>query len=373
MSPPAQERGWASLPADLLRDILARLPWSSHPSIAATCKHWRTVVAPFYPAWLSPLLLNVVDVGSTNIRYYSPYYHKIFEVSKTIERPDAMICCSNGHHLTLSYREDDNVIVVRANLINGVIQDLYPLRYGFDFVIYDGEHRMFGISASVNCLIVVRNIEQDGDWSRHWEFSDLVSDEVDFVPSPMTNPVFHHGLLYMLAGDGRLAVYDDSRHNEGFKILDKPTNPGFEYDDFYLFESDEGELMAIFMNRRGTLLSIEKLNEHTMEWEKVDSLEGRALFTGTLMTMMVKTSVKWMQNKVFFPRLYHWPGIIQCDLVDQEGELAFVPKSSMVSQDGGVDGKNIWSCGMGNNETAKFWGSANFDYCIWVNFEKLTP
>ncbi|GJN34092.1 hypothetical protein PR202_gb22731 [Eleusine coracana subsp. coracana] len=116
------------------------------------------------------------------------------------------------------------------------------------------------------------------------------------------------------------------------RILDKPTDPGFEYDDFYLFESDEGELMAIFMNRRETLLSIEKLNEHTMEWEKVGSLEGRALFTGTLMTMMVKTSVKWMQNKVFFPRLYHWPGIIQ---------YAFVPKSPMVSQDGGVDGKNI--------------------------------
>ncbi|GJM98900.1 hypothetical protein PR202_ga15952 [Eleusine coracana subsp. coracana] len=261
MSPPVQERGWSSLPADLLRDILSRLPWSSHPSFAATCKHWSTIVSLFYPAWITPVLLNAVDVGSTRIRYYSPYYHKIFE--------------------------------------------------------------------------------EDGDWSRYWEFSELIHPEPKVKASPMTNPVLHHGLLYMLRKDGRLAVYDDRQHDEGFKILDKPTDPGFKYDDYYLFESDEGDLMAVLVDRRGSPLYVVKLNEDVMEWEKVESLEGRALFTGTLTTMMVKTDVKWIQNKIIFPRLHHWPDVVHCDLVDREGEVAFVPKSTMVSQDGAVQDKSI--------------------------------
>ncbi|TVU09429.1 hypothetical protein EJB05_42901, partial [Eragrostis curvula] len=178
----------------------------------------------------------------------------------------------------------------------------------------------------------------------------------------MTNPVLHHDMLYMLSEDGRLARYDERQHDDGFQILDKPIGFGLECDDFYLLESDEGELMAVLTGCRGSPLHVVKLNEHTMEWEKVESFEGRALFTGTLKTMMVKTNVKWMQNKVVFPRIYHWPDIIYADLIDREGELAFVPKSTMVPQDDGACGNNIWTCGL--HQSAGFWGTTNFDYGI---------
>ncbi|KAF8688315.1 hypothetical protein HU200_042274 [Digitaria exilis] len=204
----------------------------------------------------------------------------------------------------------------------------------------------------MGALYIARAIKShNGGWYR-WEFSESVyTGEPMLKVLPMSNPVLHRGLLYLLGVDGRLAVYDVSRHEEGFKVLDMPNGfGGFECDDYYLFESDEGELMAVLMGHRGP--------------PKVESLEGRALFTGTL----VKAKVRWMQNKIFTPRLYDWPETIRVDLIDKEGELAFVPISTSAAQYGGTTGMNIWSCGLGTQETSKFWETIKVDYSIWFDF-----
>ncbi|KAF8688313.1 hypothetical protein HU200_042271 [Digitaria exilis] len=371
-----QERtGWSSLPADLLVDIVDLLPWSSHPRFAAVCKHWRSAVSPFYPGWLTPVLLNAVDIGCTNLRYYSPYHHKIFEVSSELETPNAKICCTRGRHLTLCQQNDDEITVAHVDLVTGVIRDSYPVDHdSFDFVIYDGERRrMFGISA-VGVLQVVRAIQSDaGGWYR-WEFSEFSPDEPKIIiASPMTSPVIHRGLLYLLGVDGRLAVYDDGRHEQGLVVLDKPKGfGGLDCDDCYLFESDEGELMAVLMGRRGAPVRVVKLNEQEMEWEEVESLQGRALFTGTPTTMMVKTNFEWMQNKIFVPRLHSWPESLQVYLEEREGELAFVPVSTApVEQDGGGTREmGIWSCGLEPqpSSSSEFWETIKFYHSIWVDF-----
>ncbi|CAN6210612.1 unnamed protein product [Urochloa humidicola] len=368
--------GWSSLPVDLLKIILDLLPWSSHPMFAATCMHWRSAVSPFYPAWITPVLLNAAEVGTTNIRYYSPYYHKNFEVAKTLDTPNAKLCCANGRRLTLSQRAGGEFTVVHTNLVTGKICRLFPLEYmSFDFVVYNGgARRMLGITM-IGSLQVYRAIEtddNDGAW-HDWESSDDSGDRPrpPYV-SPMTNPVFHRGLLYMLGVDGRLAVYDDdNRRVEGFRILDMPKGFGFECDGYYLFQSDEGELMAVLMGNRGPPVHVVKLNEQSMEWEEVESLEGRALFTGTLTTTMVKTEIKWMQNKIFVPRLYDWPETIHVDLVNREGELAFVPISTGGSaQRGGSCGTSIWTYELGMEEASEFSDTVKLDYSIWVNFSK---
>ncbi|KAL6655946.1 hypothetical protein ACP70R_006772 [Stipagrostis hirtigluma subsp. patula] len=363
-------RSWSSLPADILELILKRLPWSTHPRFAAACTHWRSVVSPFYPAWLTPLLFNAVDVGSTNVRYYSPYFHKNFEIANTLQTPNARICCSSGHRLTLCQRAGLEIIVVDVNLATDVIYDLLPLACDMsDFVVYDGSKRMFGIDA-FGALHVARAIQcEDGDGWYGWKSSEYRHDGPKLPAAPMTNPVLHRGLLYLLGVDGRLAVHDDRRHEEGFRILDKPKGFGFEHDDCYLFDSDEGELMAVLFGCRGTWVRMVRLDEREMKWVKVESLKDRALFTGTLTTTMVKTDVKCMQNKIFMPRLYDWPQTVLVNLVNLEGELAFVPKSSMVAENGGADGTKIWACEFGHEKPKEFWETIKVDYSIWVDLK----
>ncbi|CAL5064569.1 unnamed protein product [Urochloa decumbens] len=229
---------------------------------------------------------------------------------------------------------------------------------------------MFSVNA-IGPPQIARAIEaDDGGWYA-WEFTEFYPEGLALEVSPMTNPVLHRSLLYLLGTDGRLALHNDSRHNEGFRVLDKPNNFVFECDDYYLFDSDEGDLMALLMGHRGSPVHVVKLNEQIMEWEEVESLEGRALFTGTLTTTMVKTSVKWMQNKIFTPRLYDWPEMIEVDLIDRVGELAFVPVSTAVMQHGGVSGTGIWMCGLGPQEAREFWEAIKMDYSIWVDFSKF--
>ncbi|XP_071677116.1 uncharacterized protein [Lolium perenne] len=265
---------WSSLPVKVLVRILDHLKWLSHPSFGLVCRQWQSARAraPFYPAWISPLLLNTTSNGTTNVRYYSPYYHKNFETACTLNILDARI-----------------------------------------------------IGATDDC----------------------------------SNPVLHDGFLYLLNRDGALAVYDERKHDEGFNILKKPGSFTFEHDDIYLVKSDHGELIAILIGRRGTPVNIVKLNEHTMEWEKIQDLEGRTLLTGTLTMTMKKTNIKWMQNKVFLPRLYDWPDTVHVDLVQGEGEVAFVPKSGRAdtTEKQNNYGTNIWSYKFGQSqEPREFWG-----------------
>ncbi|KAI4981431.1 hypothetical protein ZWY2020_021923 [Hordeum vulgare] len=366
----ARERDWASLPADILVEILERLPWSSHPGFGLVCRTWQSAraLSPFYPAWITPLLLNVADVGSSNVRYYSPYYHKNFEVAYKLNTPGAKICCATGQHLTLCMKN----LVLTAQLLTGDVCKLPPIVLGrLDMVVYDGNRRMFGVGNPFGMLTIARCIKNSmGEWEE-WEYTWFDQDSPKFPSSPDCNPVLHNGLMYLLGEDGGLAVCDESRHDARFEILDKPNSFGFECQDSYLVESDQHELMAVLVGHRGTPVNVVKLNEHTMEWEKIENLEGRSLFTGTLSTTMKKTNIKWMQNKIFLPRFYDWPQTVFVDLVQRDGELAFVPDSRFSDariKDNNYE-TNIWTYELGQGgETTEFWETEKVNHSIWVDF-----
>ncbi|XBI81078.1 hypothetical protein VPH35_090074 [Triticum aestivum] len=242
-------------------------------------------------------------------------------------------------------------------------------KFWFEHIVYDGMGKMFGIDTLVAQEIGCCVQNNDGVWGR-WAYS--YPDRTKFTPSPGSNPVFHRGLVYLLLEDGRLAACDESKHEEGFEILEKPRSFGLVYEDSYLVESDQGELMVVLIGRRGSPVNIFKLNEHTMEWEKMESLDGRALFTGTLTTVTKKTAIKSMQNKVFLPRLYDWPNIVYADFVLRDGEFAFVESrrvDNKVKVGNGAYSTNMWSYELGQRENPRdFWETERMDYSIWVDF-----
>ncbi|KAF7023959.1 LOW QUALITY PROTEIN: hypothetical protein CFC21_036381 [Triticum aestivum] len=368
----SRDRDWSSLPTDLLIEILRRLRWSSHPGFALACSRWRSAVSPFYPASVTPLLLNAARVGSTNARFYSPYFDKSFELAATLGAPGAKICGAAGRRLTLALPH----LVRNVDLGSGIAHDMPPVdQVGFDFVVGDGGDgaagRMVGVSAVMFLRAALSFRNGDGGWT-DWDFTPYEFGPA-FVPSPSCNPVFHGGLLYLLGQDGRLAVYDQRMHDQGFEILEKPRSFGFECEDSYLVESGQDELMAVLVGLRGPPVNVVKLNEHTMEWEKVESLEGSVLFTGTLTTTMKKTGARWMQDRIFLPRLFDWPEAIPADLVQHDGELAFVPKQECawpaVRDDTYVT--NMWSYKLGQSgeEAREFWETEKLDYGVWVDFD----
>lgn len=264
----------------------------------------------------------------------------------------------------------DQSLVFDIDLVTGALVEVLPPKPHalFNFVVSDGDERLFGVEAILTIKVASSIRNSSGEWE-DWKLTEYHPDLPRIRVSPDTNPVHHNGLLYLLAQGGRLLVYDPCRHDNGFEILDKPDGFGFKCKDSYLLRSSQYGLMVVLIERRGKAVHVLKLNEETMEWEKVESLHGQAVFTGSLTTIINKPKFKWMENKVFLPRFYNWPETIHVDLVTREGEMAFVPKSSSYSNTLDASITNIWSYELGcGTPTMEYWGTERPDYSIWVDF-----
>ncbi|KAM0880047.1 hypothetical protein ACQ4PT_033833 [Festuca glaucescens] len=210
-----QQRDWSSLPVDVLAQISSRIKWSNLPSFSLVCRQWQSACAllPFYPAWITPLLLNTANVGtSTSFRCYSPYYHKSFKINTKLEVPAGakIFCAAGGLRLApgLPYK------VLSAELGTGDMNVLPPIsKPGFDFAVYDkNAGRMYGIemSSGLSASLAIRHC--NGEWGQ-WEECDMIDFDPPFTVSPDCNPVLHDGSLYILGEDGRLFVYNRGSHD----------------------------------------------------------------------------------------------------------------------------------------------------------------
>jgi hypothetical protein len=374
----SQKRDWSSLSVDALAEILRRIKWPGHPSFGLVCRRWQSAraLSPFYLAWITPLLLTAVTAGTTaSFRYYSPYYHKTFKFDTKLAAPPGakIFYATGGLQLTLGSRKK----LVIADIGTGAVCELPPTsRTKFDFVLHDDSvGKVYGVKLADGVDVSHATRLRNGEWSVGWEVCNLMDqhNHTFFAPSPECSPVLHDGSLYIMGTNGQLLLVHNLKHGRRPQIFGKHRGFRFKFKACYLFESDQRELMAVMVGHRGTPVNIVKLNKRTMDWEKTESLHGSSLFTGTPTTMMKRTNIKWMQDKIFLPRLFDRPETIVVDLVQRDNELAFVPKLGFTHLPMAKDenhGIHMWTCELGHGEEARsIWGAKRVDNnSIWVDF-----
>ncbi|XP_057428483.1 uncharacterized protein LOC130721913 [Lotus japonicus] len=117
------------------------------------------------------------------------------------------------------------------------------------------------------------------------------------------SPVFHKGSFYYLNEEGKLGVLKLAGEEDiDFDELEKPSAPCTGYDNSFLAECN-GDLLTVFEGCFGEWVRVFRLNEATMTWVQVKSLENHMLFVGNISFSAV-ANVPGMENKIYFPRFY---------------------------------------------------------------------
>jgi hypothetical protein len=196
-----------------------------------------------------------------------------------------------------------------------------------------------------------------------------------FTMSSSCNPVMHKGKVYCLGEDGGLGVYDPIKTK--WRVLPEPTGfgPGISYKNCYLIES-QGELLAALTGGNEAPVHVLRLNKKEMKWQAMESLGGRALFTGTTSSLGMARPPQSMANKVYLPRHYGRPQVIQAELASSGGRLFFVAKEEMLKEDVGTGGA-VWCYDLesGSSSERCFNRSSyrNMLQYMWVHLGNSTP
>uniref|UniRef100_A0ACD5T9X2 Uncharacterized protein n=1 Tax=Avena sativa TaxID=4498 RepID=A0ACD5T9X2_AVESA len=319
---------WSGFLPELLRLICRRLPLADVPRFASVCKHWSSCAFPVYPADAAPVLLSTLVTGS--VRCYNPYLHKMFVLAMPPQTRGGRVfsAASNGCLMLRTARktimfinllDDDAGSTVfetpKRESDEGFMCCAPPVRHG-------DRHRIFAVYRDMGTVKI--QSWDGGSWKSFQSGQDLWFS---------SNPVMHRGKLYCLGEEGKLGVYDPIKTK--WKVLPKPTGfaTGIAYKNCYLVES-QGELLAALTDgNKGTPVHVLKLNEKKMKWKRMESLGGRALFTGTTSSSSMDRPLQSMANKVYLPRFYGRPQVIQAELARSGGRLFFVAKEEVPKED----------------------------------------
>ncbi|XP_045802693.1 uncharacterized protein LOC123896337 [Trifolium pratense] len=219
---------------------------------------------------------------------------------------DSEICCSkNGWLFLVAVNTGFQVF------FNPFTKQVLPLPLGNKLI---WNIRCFGMSdspTSPECVIVelvYKNLPLvikpiTTAYINFWEGGyQLFTFESRKFPPYNTSPTFHNGLFYFLSITGKLAVIEVTRENIRWKVLEELQSPCSTCFNNFLVECDNN-LLSIYESPFAKGVQVFKLNESTMTWMKVESLENHMLFVGKT-SFSTMANIPGMENKIYFPRFY---------------------------------------------------------------------
>ncbi|CAM0954953.1 unnamed protein product [Alopecurus aequalis] len=341
---------WSGFLPEMLWLICRRLPLADVPRFASVCKHWSSCAFPVYRADAAPVLLSTVVTGAGSVRCYHPDLHKMFVLATPPQTQGCRVFSADSSGCLMLRTARKTVMFVnlldddaggssvfetpqRENDEGFMLCAPPEQQHGNGDRPYD--RRIFSVYPEMGN---VRIQSWDGGSWKSFHGGGF------FRMSHSCNPVMHKGKLYCLGEEGDLGVYDPIKTR--WRVLPKPSGfaPGIPYKNCYLVQS-EGELLAALTGSNGTPVHVLKLDEKNMKWKMVKSLGGRALFTGTTSSLSMASPLQAMANKVYLPKFYGRPQVIQAELASSGGRLFFVAKDreAMWKEDANSSG-SAWCC-----------------------------
>jgi hypothetical protein len=228
-----------------------------------------------------------------------------FPPQPQVNTDDEIICHSKDGWLLLAFRHS-------SFFFNPFTKQVLPLAHGSNATVFT---HCVGFShpptssecATIECMGILSFLTFLGG-----ERIPFIYEGDDFNKFPLYNrsPVFFNGSFYYLSVEGKLGVIQVRQHvgnGNGliWKVLEEPQAPLTNYFNSFLVECD-GNLLSVFEveGQFQNWVHVYKLEEPTMTWIKVESLENHMLFVSSNASFSTVATIPRMENKIYFPRLY---------------------------------------------------------------------
>ncbi|CAL5008522.1 unnamed protein product [Urochloa decumbens] len=369
---------WSELPELLISMICHRLHPMDIPRFRAVCKRWNNSSEfTFYPADLTPILISDTITDSGLLRCYSPYFNKMFIVRTPLRAPGSRIFSVEPNGWAMLRGPEKTVSL--GNLLDGSTFKTTESEFCGGYFCSSredgtGDPELCGIVGMYATTYGVKFQSWDGESTKYFE-----GQRSEFAML-QCKPVLHKGLWYCIGERACLGVFDPMKSE--WRVLEEPNGigPDLAYKNCYLVESQE-ELLVVLTGVNGTPINVLRLNEAEMTWERMESLGSRAIFTGTVTSRSMANPPVAMANKVYLPKFYGCPQVIQAALIISRGSLGFVPERScsesvdtMFGSGNGDDGGAwFYDLELDSGVNKQIIGCKSLMQYIWVDLGRASP
>ncbi|PIA34175.1 hypothetical protein AQUCO_03800034v1 [Aquilegia coerulea] len=306
------ERTWEDLPTELLDLISSSLCLGDCIRFRLTCKSWISMTPPLQsnPLPMQPesgYQLPWLISFPNNNNGVCNFYHPVSSDSYTRYIPElAGALLHNARYGWLLLSKNKNTCIFLFNpftmeLVNlpdlkdrdGPFQNMFfsSPPTSSDFVVY---------GLSTHTMLVYHKAENT--WTTY-SLHGQPRFEIFFIPC---NPIFHGGVFYFLCADGRLALFNPKAIEEESQWEIFPESAliiAVSSKRNFIVEYN-GEILAVFVGLLGKPISVFKLDHLKMKWDRLETLDDKAVFVSHKSSTMIPAGLKGIENRIYFPMLH---------------------------------------------------------------------